>query len=185
MSIKSLTIALKPMTAGWQQDPATRQWYFIDEIGNRYVYVSGYLYPMMSYIPAPKVVNVMHGDTLRIFAQFKYSGPAKASVKLFGAIGERRWYDPIWGSFQPYSEASSPAFSLSESLTPVQYNKVVDVPVTSNMWTGKHYSIYAKVVNGLDYIEGQTGSAAIEDAVYLVSHEPTFSDFEIIEYNKV
>ncbi len=184
MTIKTLAVILNPLAlaAGWYQDPTTGQWYYYDEEGNRYVYVAGYLYPMMLWEPAPKVVNVRHGDTLRIFVSFKYSGPAK-TVKLYGCIGNLGTTWPY--AFDEVLKATSPSFTIPESTTPTTRTAQVDIPVTTAIAAGKHYSIYAKLIDGISFKEGETGSVALRDAIFVVSVEPTFTEFKITDYVKV
>jgi hypothetical protein len=182
--IKTLEVTLNPLVvaAGWYQDPTTGQWYYYDEMGKRYVYVAGYLYPMMLYEPAPKVVNVKQGDTLRISVSFKYSGPSK-TCKLRGCIGNLR---DIW----PYDFAEvlvnwSTSFTLGPDTDPKAYTKYVDILITTAIAAGKSYSIYAKLEDSIGFEEDKTGSKALKDAVYVVSAEPTFTEFKITDYVKV
>jgi len=179
MTIKTLKVSLNPLVlaAGWYQEPATGQWYYYDENGKRYVYVAGYLYAMMLWEPAPKVVNVKHGDTLRILVSFKYSGPAKTG-KLYGAVGQKY---PL-NVFDEILKATSPSFTIPESTTPTVRTAQVDIPITTAIAAGKSYSIYAKLIDGISFKEDETGSKALEDAVFVVSAEPTFSEFKITDY---
>ncbi len=185
MTIKTLEITLSPQVyaAGWDRDPATGQWYYYDEEGKRYAYVAGYIYPAMAFEPAPTVVNVRQGDTLRIRVSFKYSGPAK-TCKLRGCIGNL-------GSAWPYSFdeilfAWSLSFTIPDSPSPrTVTDKYVDIPITTKLAAGKSYSIYAKLEDGISFQEGVTGSVALRDAVFVVSAEPTFSEFKIDDYQKV
>ncbi len=185
MTIKTLEVSLVPQVyyaAGWYQDTATGQWYYYDDEGNRYVYVAGYLYPMMQWEPAPKVVNVRHGETLRILVSFKYSGPSK-TLKLRGCIGNL-------GSVWPYSFDEvlwqwSPSFTIPDTPSPSIFTKQVDIPIATSLAAGRSYSIYAKLEDGVSFAEGVTGSVALRDAVFVVSAEPTFSEFKIDDYQKV
>ncbi|MBC8477190.1 MAG: hypothetical protein H8D49_02490 [Dehalococcoidia bacterium] len=184
MAIKTLEVTLSPqvLAAGWYQDPATGQWYYYDEEGNRYVYVAGYLYPQVQWEPAPKVVNVRHDDTLKILVSFKYSGPAK-TLKLRGCIGN---LDTIWPyDFDEVLFAWSDSFTLPKTLDPTTFNKEVDILITTAIADGKSYSIYAKLEDGISFTEGKTGSVALRDAIFVVSAEPTFTDFKIEDYQKV
>ena len=182
MAIKTLevTLNLPVMEAGWFQDPATGQWYYIDEEGRRYIYAAGYIYPMMQWEPAPKVVNVSHGDTLRILVSFKYSGPAK-TCKLRGCIGNLG----LWDIFDEVLWQWCPSFTIPGSTTPTTRTSQVDIPITTAIAAGKSYSIYTKLEDGISFTEGLTGSVALKDAVFVVSAEPTFSDFVITNYQKV
>lgn len=182
MTIKTLEVTLSPQVyaAGWYQDPATGQWYYYDEEGRRYVYVAGLLYAMMLWEPAPKLVNVRHGDTLRILVSFKYSGSAK-TCKLRGCIGNLG----SWDVFDEVLKAWSPSFTLPDLATPATVTKQVDIPITTAIAAGKNYSIYAKLEDGISFTEGKTGSVAFRDAVFVVSAEPTFSEFVITDYVKV
>ncbi len=184
MTIKTLEVTLNPLALaeGWYQDPSTGQWYYYDEDGFRYVYVAGYLYPMMTWEEAPKVENVKHGDTLRIFVSFKYSGSAK-TCKLRGCIGNQGTVWPY--NFDEVLWAWSPSFTIGPYDNPTICNKYVDIPITTSIATGKHYSIYAKLENGVSFTEGVTGSVSLKDAIFVVSAEPTFSEFEITNYMKV
>ena len=182
MAIKTLEVTLNPLAlaAGWYQDPATGQWYYYDEEGNRYIYVAGYIYPMHVFEPAPKVVNLAHGDTLRINFSFKYSG-AQKTVKPYGCVGQKNWPS----TFDEILKVTGPSFTLSQSTTPLTYNRSIDIPITTAIAAGKHYSIYVKLINGISMKEGETGSVALENAVYIVSAEPTFAEFKITDYVKV
>lgn len=182
MTVKILEVTLSPQvyTAGWYQDPATGQWYYYDEEGNRYVYAAGLLYAMVLWEPAPKVVSVGYGDTLRISISFKYSGPSKTCM-LRGVIGNLGLLD----AFTDVIYAHSPSFTLPESTSPVTYNKSVDISIITALAAGKSYSIYTKLVDGISYTEGKTGSVALKDAVFVVSAEPTFTEFKITDYVKV
>jgi hypothetical protein len=177
--IKTLALTLSPQVyaAGWYQDPTTGQWYYYDEEGKRYTYVAGMLYAMMAWEPAPKVVNVRQGDTLRILVSFKYSGTAK-TCKLYGCIGNLGAFDV----FDEVLKATSPSFTLPESPSPTTFTKQVDIPITTAIAAGKSYSIYAKLIDGISFKEGETGSVALKDAVFVVSAEPTFSEFKITDY---
>jgi len=183
MTIKTLKVMLSPqiLTAGWYQDPTTKQWYYYDEQGNRYVYIAGYLYAMMLWEAAPKVVNVQQGDTLRILVSFKYSGPAK-SGKLRGCIGN---LGTVWPYvFDEVLWAQSP-LTIPGSSTPTNRNAQVDILITTAIAAGKQYSIYAKLEDSIAFKEGDTGSVALRDAIFVVSAEPTFSEFKITDYVKV
>ena len=136
--------------------------------------------PQALWIPAPYVVNVKPGDTLRIYVSFKYSGPAK-TCKLHGAVGQKS----VFGSFDEILVKSSDPFTLPQSDLPSTQTKTVDIPITPTIAAGKSYAIYAKLIDGISYEAGVTGSAALEDAVFVVSAEPTFSDFKIDSYAQV
>jgi len=182
MAIKTMEISLSPLAlaAGWYQDPATGQWYYYDEEGNRYIYAAGYLYPMHVFEPAQEVVNLAHGDTLRISYSFKYSGPQK-TVKPYASIGQKSWPS----NFDEVLSVTGTSFSLSKSTTPLTYTKTIDVEITTALEGGKHYSIYVKLIDGISMEEGETGSVALEDAIFVVSAEPTFSEFKITNYAQV
>jgi len=184
MAVKTMEVTLNPLalSSGWYQDTATGQWYYCDEEGKRYIYVAGYLYPAVAWEPAPKVVNVRHGDTLRIDVSFKYSGPAK-TCKLRGVIGNLRTVWPY--DFDEVIYAHSPSFTIPESTDPVIQNRSVSISIITALAAGKHYSIYAKLENGIGFKEGETGSVALRDAVFVVSAEPTFTEFKITDYKKV
>ena len=137
--------------------------------------------PLVLWEPAPYVVNVKHSDTLRVYASFVYSGPSK-SCKLRGEIGQRTlWTD----NFDSIVLQDSLSFTIGPDDTPRTYNRTVDVPITTALAAGKPYSIYAKLINGISYEEGETGSLILEDAIFVVSAEPTFSEFKIDNYTKV
>jgi len=184
MTVKTLGVTLNPqaLAAGWYQDPATGQWYYYDEEGRRYINVAGYLYPAHEWESAPKVVNLAHGDTLKISVSFKYSGPGKP-VKLYGCIGN---LGTVWPyAFDEVLKATGQSFTLSESASPVTYNNTIDIPITTAIDAGKYYAIYAKLVDGISFKEDETGSVALRDAVFVVSAEPTFADFKITDYKQV
>jgi hypothetical protein len=183
MTIKTLEVNLNSQihAAGWYQDPGTGQWYYYDENGRRYVYIAGYLYPMMLWEPAPKVVNVRQGDTLRILVSFKYSGPAK-SCKLRGCIGN---LGTVWPYVFDEVLWAQPPLTIPESTTPILRTAQVDIVITTAIAAGKQYSIYAKLENGVAFKESETGSVALRDAIFVVSAEPIFSEFKITDYVKV
>jgi hypothetical protein len=180
MTTETLELALNPLQAGWYYDPDTGQWYYYDEEGKRYFYAAGLFYPMMEWEPAPKVVNVRHGDTLRISVSFKYSGPSK-TCKLYGSVGQKYSFSV----FDEILKATSPSFTLDESTTPKTYIKQVDIAIIEAIAAGKSYGIYAKLIDGIGFKERVTGSVALEDAIFVVSAEPTFADFEITDYAQV
>lgn len=184
MEVQTLEVVLSEQASatGWYQDPDTGQWFYYDEAGRRYIYLAGLLYPAVAWEPAPKVVNVRHGDSLKITVSFKYSGPAK-TLRLYGSIGNL-------GSLWPYNfdeilTGISSSFTLPESSSPATQNKEVAIPVTTAVAAGKSYSIYAKLIDGVSFQEGVTGSVALRDALFVVSAEPTFSEFQITDYVKV
>jgi len=180
MAIETLELALDPVQAGWYYDPDTGQWYYYDEEGKRYFYLAGLFYPVMEWETAPKVVNVRHGDTLRISVSFKYSGPSK-TCKLYGSVGQKSAFN----IFDEILTATSPSFTLSESTEPKTYYRQVDIAITTAIAAGKYYGIYAKLIDGISFKERVTGSVALEGAIFVVSAEPTFSDFQITDYAKV
>lgn len=184
MTLKTLEVNINPMTLvnGWYCDPETGQWYYYDEQGMRYVCAAGHLYAMVAWETAPKVVNVKPGDTLRITVSFKYSGLAK-TCKLRGAIGNLGTSWPY--SFDEVLFARSLSFTLPESPDPVTFNKQVDIPITTAITAGSSYSVYTKLEDGVSFQEGVTGSIALKDAIFVVSSEPTFSDFKIDDYRQV
>lgn len=186
MATKIIALELGPQAyypAGWYQDPATGQWYYYDEEGRRYVYVAGLLYPAVVWWPTPKVVNVKHGDALRIEVSFNYSGPAK-TCKLRGEIGQKS----VFNSFDNIVSVDTLAFTLAESYTPQPYNKSVDIPIlvkpaaAGQLEGGKYYAIAARLIDGISLEEGKTGSGALNDAIFVVTAAPTFSDFKITDY---
>lgn len=191
MMVKTLELDLSPqqaVPAGWYYDWSTGQRYYVDDEGRRYVYAAGFLYPMHTFEPAPKTVTLAHGDKLRIMCSFKYSGSAK-TCRLYGVIGDRRTFDvfdEVGGT-----EQTTPLFTLPQSSYPVTYQWQVDLPISVKPNPGgvlegsKHYSIYAKLINGISMQEGVTGSVAYENAIFVVSAQPTFSDFKIYDYKKV
>lgn len=183
MEVRTLDIALSQSPgAGWHQDPDTGQWHYYDEEGRRYVYVAGLLYPAVAWEPAPKVVNVRHGDSLRITVSFKYSGPAK-TAKLYGAIGN---LGNLWPyTFDEILTGISAGFTLPEASSPISHTRDVTIPVTTAIAAGKGYSIYVKLIDGVSFKEGETSSVALRDAVFVVSAEPAFSEFSITDYAKV
>jgi hypothetical protein len=182
MSIKTLEVTLNPLAlvAGWYQDSETGQWYYYDEDGQRYIYASGYLYAQMLWQPAPKVVNLKHGDTLRISVSFKYMGPAK-TCKLYGSVGQKSLFDV----FDEILSVTSATFTIPQSDVQTTQTRTVDIPITTAIAAGKYYGIYTKIIDGVSFQEGVTGSVALQDAVFVVAAEPTFSDFMITDYVKV
>ena len=180
MTTQTLELALDTLQAGWYYEPDTGQWYYYDEEGKRYFYVAGLFYPMMEWEPAPKVVTVRHGDTLRIYVSFKYSGPSK-TCKLYGSVGQKYPFDV----FDEILKVTSSSFTIPESTTPATRTAQVDIAITTAIAAGKSYGIYAKLIDGISFKERVTGSVALENAIFVVSAEPTFSDFQITDYAKV
>jgi len=199
MAIKTLEMNLEALSLpeGWYQDTATGQWYYYDAEGNRYVYAAGSLYALALWEPAPKVVNIAHGDTLRMEVSFKYSGPAK-TLKLRGEIGQREWglygRTDNWDCLRLQDTA---AFTIGPDTYPATYRSGIggipriEIPLLVKpnsggyLDGGKHYSIYSKLIDGISFTEGVTGSYMQEDALFVVSAEPAFTDFKIDDYQKV
>lgn len=181
--IKTLELDLSPgLSPGWYRDQETGEWYYYDADGRRYIYIAGQIYPAMLWETAPKVVNLKTGDTLRIAVSFKYSGPQKSLV-LRGCVGN---LGSVWPyTFDEVLWVRSPSFTIGPDNSPKIYTKQVDVPITTVLAAGKSYSIYTKLEDGIGFTEGQTGSKALKDAVFIVSAEPVFSEFSITNYEQV
>lgn len=182
--IKTLELDLNPgtLTPGWYRDLATGEWYYYDNEGRRYIYIAGQVYPAMLWEAAPKVVNLKTGDTLRISVSFKYSGPQK-SLALRGVVGN---LGSLWpNNFDEVLWVRSPSFTIGPDAAPKVYTRQVDVPITTALAAGKSYSIYTKLEDGVGFTEDQTGSKALRDAIFIVSVEPTFSEFSITNYEQV
>jgi len=179
--IKTLQLNNPTRTPGW----------YHDEYLNRDIYWDGYkwyLYSAGVYVPlggrwepAPKTVNVTAGDSLRILMSFYYSGPA-FSGHLYGAIGNKAGIYPYYFDEILYARV---VLALPEHATPHLFlDKNVDIPITTALAGGHSYAIYAKVEEGGADVDVDM-SVYLEDAVAVAGADILFSDFTIIDFNKV
>jgi hypothetical protein len=151
-------------------DPATglTTWYRYDVSAAAYVYAFS-----TQWLTAPKTIEMVIGDTLRIYADFYYIGPA-FSGKLYGAIGYK-------GPFSDFNEIIPGERSLSlprcDSITHFT-DKYVDIPITSAISAGT-YAIYIKITDGVGLVLHETLSPCYENAVSIVGVTPSFSEFDI------
>lgn len=144
-----------------------------------YVYAAGLLYPATIWEPSPyPPIVVSAGDTVRIFANFKYTGPAIASgYAIYGAIGTN-----VVGIFNEklYGETN---LTLPECTAETQFtDKYVSIPITTAMPTGVTYAIYIKIKKGISDV---IISAAWENCVTVAGVEPVFTEFGIKSYERV
>ena len=179
MTIKTLQLNLGTLdppayATGWYRDPSTGQYYYYAaEAKQWYTYSAGYLYPLaVPKEPAPKVVNIAAGDTLRIEYSYKYSGPA-ITVTEYASIG--------YTTLGVYDEIvhKSKSRSLPESTTPKEYTGYIDLVMPTPAQT-KWNDIECKVKNG-----GKELGLNYQDALNVVSVTPEFTEFSIVEYAKV
>lgn len=158
---------------GWYQDPAGQQYYYDALIKQWYVYSAGLLFAL-SFVPepAPKVVAVSPGDTLRITIKYKYSGPAR-TVTERAAVG-------IYGTFgfdeKVYKQQT---YAWPEAVTPTLRTTSFDIVIPDNV-ASNWDDIYAKV--SLPEIEAFFG---YENALSIVAIIPEFTEFTIDDYVKV
>lgn len=161
-------------TTGWYRDPNTGQYYYYDASARQwYIYAAGYLYPLtVPKEPAPKVVDIAAGDTLRIEYSYKYSGPAM-TVTEYASLGYT-----ILGIYDEIV-AKSKSRSLSESSTPREYSGYIDLVMPTPAET-KWNDIEAKVMGG-----GKELGVNYQDALNVVTPEAEFTEFSIVDYAKV
>ena len=180
MALKTLQVTLGVLSpqqyqTGWYRDPVTGQYYYYDGAANRwYIYAAGILQPLaVPKQPAPKVVSIAAGDTLRIEYSYKYAGPA-VTVTERASIGYTTLgvYDEV-----VYKTRNR---SLSQSSTPKAYSDYFDLVMPTPAQT-KWNDIEAKVSRtatdelGVNY----------QDALNVVAVGPQFSEFSIVDYKKV
>ena len=127
----------------------------------------------LGWVPAPKVVEVEHQDTLRIRASFTYVGPEFRGY-FHGAIGARvGWmFDEIVVTREP--------FSLGEHQEPTRLGFFVDIPITTALAAGHYYSIYVKIVDEAG--NDMAFSPFYENAIFVVRVEPEITDLVIEDY---
>ena len=123
---------------------------------------------------APKVVNVEYEQRLRINASFSYTGPRWTGY-LYGAIGSRRGW-----AFDEIVRNTS-RLSLAETRTPRTFTASVDIPITTALAPGRHYSIYVKIIDeaGRD----MAISPFLENAIFVVEVVPRITDLVITDYH--
>ena len=128
----------------------------------------------LGWVDAPKVVNVEHEDTLRIRASFTYVGPRWHGF-LHGAIGT----EAVFGAFDEVVAART-EFGIGEQREPRTIRTFVDIPITTALDAGYHYSIYVKLVDeaGRDV----AFSPFYRNAIFVVRLEPTITDLVIDDY---
>ena len=156
---------------GWYYDPVTGQDYYYDALTNQwYIYSLGLFYPLsISAEPAPKVVDVAPGDTLRITIAYKYSGPAqtiteRAAVGTYGTFG----FDE-----KAYKEQTH---DWPETVTPTLRTTSLDILLPAQV-SANWNDIYAKV--STPAIEA---FFCYENALNIVEITPEFADFGISDY---
>jgi len=144
--------------------------------------IRGYLVYATAWVTAPKKVNVVYGDILRVYASFSYTGP-KFTAVLYGAIGT-----PIIDAFgrkTGFDEIifGKKEFSLAETPTEKTITETVDIEITTALAAGHNYSLYVKIQDraGRDLII----SNYLQDAIYVVEVRPEFKQLEIVEYKVV
>jgi len=179
MTIRTLQLDLGTLdppayTTGWYRDPDTGQYYYYNASTKTwYIYAAGILTVLeVPKEPAPKTVDIAAGDTLRIQYSYKYSGPA-ITVTEYVSIGYTVLgvYDEI-----VYKSKSR---SLPESAAPATYDGSLDVVMPTPAET-KWNDIQAKVFNG-----GKELGLVYLDALNVVTPEPEFTEFSIVDYAKV
>ena len=178
MALKTLQLDLGVLdppeyTTGWYRDTVTGQYYYYDDPTKTwYIYSAGLLHPLA--VPketAPKVVDIMPGDTLRIEYSYKYAGPA-ISVTEYATIGYTITF--------VYNEkvVKSKGRSLPQSTTPQVYSGFLDLVLPADAGTNWN-DIEAKVFNG----DKKLG-INYQNALNVIGIEVDFSEFSIVDYYK-
>jgi hypothetical protein len=159
---------------GWYRDPSTGQYYYYNaEARQWYIYTAGYLVPLsVPKEPAPKVVNIAAGDTLRIEYSYRYCGPA-ISVTEYASLGYTTLgiYDEI--------VSKGKSRSLPLSTTPTTFTGYIDLVMPTPAQT-KWNDIECKVFNG-----GEELGINYQDALNVVAVDAEFTEFSIIDYSKL
>lgn len=151
-------------------DPATGKtsWYRYDVSAAVYAHIFD-----TEWGVAPKTIEMVRGDTLRIYADFYYIGPA-FSGKLYGAIGTHDALDTFGEVLKVEGTLSLPKCDSSTHFI----DRYVDIPITSAISAGT-YAIYIKIIDGLGLVLHETISLCYENAVSIVGVTPSFSEFDI------
>ena len=178
MTVKTMELSLGTIgilgysyQTGWYRDAATGQDYYYDApTGQWYIYSAGLLYPLsITAEPAPKVVAVAPGDTLRITISYKYSGLAQTITER-AAVG-------TYGMFGFDEKAfKSQTHVWPETVVPTLRTTNLDVVIPTQV-AANWNDIYAKVSTPV--IEA---FFCYENALSIVGITPEFSDFGITEY---
>ena len=179
MTIRTLQLSLGSLgvsQSGWYWDPITGEYYYYDAAARQwYIYAAGYLYPLaIASEPAPQIVSIAPGDTLRFEYSYKYNGPA-INVTEYASVG-------IYGEVTHiYDEKvnKSKNRSLPESATPTTYAGSIDIVLPTNAQTNWD-SIECKVYSG----SKELGVRYI-GALNIVAVVPEFTEFAIVDYAKV
>ena len=129
----------------------------------------------LGWVDAPKVVNVEHGDTLRIRVSFTYVGPQWWGI-LYGAIGT----EGAFGTFDEIVAARTELFGIGEQREPKTIRIFVDIGITTALAAGHHYSIYVKLVDKAG--KDAAFSPFYRDAIYVVRLEPEITNLVIEDY---
>jgi len=166
---------------GYYTDPTTGDRYALytdSSTGVRYWYrytVTGlgygqYIYALAT-VPAPKTIEVMRGETVRVYVTFYYLGDVFNGYLHVGAsMGAPLWTEAF---------KSDIPLSLSKCTTSTPFTtKYADMVVASDAPAGSYY-IYAKITDGVSLELGKTLTPWYENALSVVGVEPKFTEFAI------
>jgi len=205
MALRTFQVALGDLSnppayeTGWYYNPDTGERYYYDaSMGQWYISVAGYLYPMAtqwvnaSTINPSAPIGVTIGDTVRITVSFKYQGPSN-SFTLYGAVGVGTYNSGTGSDSGPFKEGSPPgrrSFTVGPDTTPTTYSdKYVDVVVPSSAdltsLAGRQAAIYVKIIDGIGLELYKTLSVYLRGALAVAGVEVKFSDLAIIDWSRV
>lgn len=161
-------------TTGWYRDPNTGQYYYYDAENKQwYTYAAGYLYALsVPKLPAPKVVDIALGDTLRIEYSYKYCGPA-ISVTEYASIGY------IIAGIYTDKVIKSESRSLPKSTIPTTYTGSLDLVMPTGAAENWN-DITCKVFDG-----GKELGVTYDGALNVIGIKVEFTEFAITDYARV
>lgn len=170
-------------TTGYYYDETTGDRYYlytdpVTGITDWYKYsvsALGYVYAQ-STIPAPKTIQVMVGDRVRVYASFSYRGDAFSGKLHAGAsMGS-----PLW--IETFKSDATLSLPKCTSVTPFT-DRYADLIVPSGASQGYYY-IYLKITDGVSLVLGKTLTPWYENALEVIGVTPEFSAFEI-DFSKI
>lgn len=171
-------------TTGYYYDEATGDRYYlytdpVTGITHWYKYsvsALAYVYAQ-STVPAPKTIEVMAGDRIRVYASFSYIGDVFSGKLHAGAsMG-----GPLW--IETFKSDATLSLPKCTSVTPFT-DKYAELIVPSGAPAGDYY-IYLKITDGTTLELGKTLTPWYESALRIVGVTPEFSAFTISNYEKV
>lgn len=172
-----------PVATGYYYDPATGERYYAytdPATGVTYWYkysvsALGYVYALATE-PAPKTIQVVVGDRIRVWVSFSYRGPAFSGKLHVGtSMGSPLWTETF--------KTDTP-LSLPKCTTPTPFtDKYADLIVPSGANAGYYY-IYAKLTDGTSLELGKTLTPWYEKALEVLVGAD-FTELEILNYEKV